>query len=227
VFVYTVVAGQSNAHLDAASPTALVLNGGTIVDGNSIAANTGLPTPGAAGSLGANSNLVIDGIAPTVVSYQVVWGSASYNVIGTTRNRLPWQVTGIRVVFSKPIAAATVTSLTGLNAGTLSGLGTTTLTWTITPIALGNFSTVLSGTGAGAIKDVAGNALTGGAGFAQNLKVLEGDVNDDGLVNSQDLVLEGAATKQPYNILMDMDGDGAVTTADVKIVQSRSGTSLP
>ena len=226
-FVYTVGAGQSSSRLDEASTAALTLNGGTILDASSVAATLTLSTPGAAGSLGANSNILIDTVAPTVTSYQVLWGSASYNVIGTTRNRLPWQISKIRVVFSKPIAQATAASLTGVTATALSGLGTTTLTWTITPIALGNFPTVLSGAGTTAIKDAAGNALAGGSGFSQNLKVLYGDVNDDGVVNSQDLALVNNATKQPYNILMDLDGDGAITTTDVKLVQSRIGTSLP
>ena len=42
---------------------------------------------------------------PTVVSYSVIFGSQSYNLIGTTRNRLPWQITGIRAVFSEPITS--------------------------------------------------------------------------------------------------------------------------
>ena len=226
-FVYTVAAGQSSARLDASSVSALTLNGGAIVDSGALAANLLQPAPGAAGSLGMNANIVIDGVAPTVVSYQVLWGSESYNVIGTARNRLPWQITGIRVVFSKTIAGATVSSLTGLSASGVSGVGTPALTWTITPVAIGTFSTALSVTGAGAIKDAAGNALAAGAGFSQNLKVLYGDVNDDGVVNSQDLVLLNNATRQPYNILMDMDGDGAVTATDVKLVQPRVGTSLP
>jgi uncharacterized repeat protein (TIGR01451 family) len=226
-FTYIVGAGQSSSRLDAAATAALTLNGGAILDANSVATILTLPAPGAAGSLGANSNIVIDGVAPTVTSYQVLWGSASYNVIGTTRNRLPWQIAKIRVVLSKPIAQAAAASLTGVTATALSGLGTSTLTWTITPIALGNFTTTLIGTGTNAIKDAAGNALAGGSGFSQSLKVLYGDVNDDGVVNSQDLVLVNNATKQPYNILMDMDGDGAITTNDVKVVQSRIGTSLP
>ena len=71
----------------------------------------------------------------TVVSFNVLWGSESYNVIGTTRNRLPWQITGIQVVFSKAVAAGNINSLsgTGVTTTAFSGLGTTTLTWTISP----------------------------------------------------------------------------------------------
>ena len=68
----------------------------------------------------------------------------TYNLIGSTRFDLPWQITGIRVVFSKPIATADVNSLTGLSTTGLSGLGTKTLTWTISTITQGSFATSCS-----------------------------------------------------------------------------------
>jgi hypothetical protein len=175
------------------------------------------------------TNTAVPPTGPTVVAYSVQWGTESYNVIGTPRNRLPWQITGIRVVFSAPIATGNVNSLSGTGVTTtgFSGLGTNTLTWTISPLALGNFPTVLAGSGVNALKDAGGNALTAGAGFSQNLKILYGDFNDDGVVNSQDLVLEFAAISAPYNIFADMNGDGTVTSADYLIVRARSGTSLP
>ncbi len=52
-FTYTVGGSDSSADLDYASTSALKLNGGTIN------ANLTLPAPGAAGSLGANKNIVI------------------------------------------------------------------------------------------------------------------------------------------------------------------------
>jgi hypothetical protein len=127
--------------------------------------------------------------APPVVSYSVLFGSQSYNFIGPSRNRLPWQITGISVTFSKPITTGSVSSLGGVTATMLSGLGTSTLTWSINPVALGALSTTLAGSGPNALKDAAGNALSGGAGFAQALKIFEGDFNDDGAVNAQDFVL--------------------------------------
>ena len=226
-FNYTVAAGQNSAHLDATSSTALTLNGGTIVDSSSQPAVLTLPAPGAAGSLGANKSITIDTVAPTVVSYSVLWGVESYNVIGSSRNRLPWQISGIQVVFSKPIASGTTASLGGLSATGFSGLGTTTLTWTINPVALGALSTTLAGSGANALKDAAGNALAGGAGFAQLLKILEGDFNDDGVVNAQDFVLINNARSQAYNIFADINGDGVVNLTDVTIARGRNGTTLP
>ncbi|HEY7339188.1 MAG TPA: Ig-like domain-containing protein, partial [Bryobacteraceae bacterium] len=166
-------------------------------------------------------------ISPTVVSYNVVFGLESFNVIGSTRNRLPWEITGIRVVFSEPIAQGTVNSLGGVTATGLSGLGTNTLTWTISPLTLGNFATTLAGTGANALKDAAGNALGGGAGFSQGLKILWGDFNDDGVVSASDLTGVNNAAVATYNPFADMNGDGVVNTADIQVVRTRIGTMLP
>lgn len=230
-FTYTVAAGQNSSHLDYTSTSALTLNGGTIMGAGSNPAVLTLPAPGAAGSLSANTNIVISTVAPAVVSFSVVFGSANltYNVSANPsgRNRLPWIITGIRVVFSEAIGSADVNSITGVGATGISGLGTNTLTWTIMPISLANVSTVLAGTGPDAIKDVAGNALSGGSGFGQAFKVLEGDYNDDGIVNSVDTVGVYSSTAQPYNILADINGDGVVDMNDVRLVRSRMGTTLP
>src|SRR5207237_2247300 len=124
-----------------------------------------LPAPGSAGSLGASKNIVIDAVAPTVVAYKVLFGTQSYNVIGSTRFDLPWQITGIQVVFSKPIASGDVNSLTGLTTTGFGGLGTNTLTWTISTLTVGNFATTLLGTGSHALQDSLGNRLTYGDGL--------------------------------------------------------------
>jgi len=228
-FTYTVAAGQNSTALDATSSSALSLNGGTISDLATTAANLTLPAPGGAGSLSANKAIVIDTTAPTVVSYNVLFGSESFNLIGSTRNRLPWSISGISVVFSKPIAAANASSLGGsVTATGFSGLGTNTLTWTLSSLLqLGSFSTTLVGTGANAIKDAAGNALAGGTGFSQTVKVLYGDFNDDGFVTAADGAAVNAAISKPYNIFADVNGDGVVNATDVNIIRTRIGTSLP
>jgi hypothetical protein len=164
---------------------------------------------------------------PTVVSYSVLFGTQSYNVIGSTRVRLPWQITGIQVTFSKAISTGDINSLTGVTTTGFGGLETNTLTWTISPVALGNPATVLAGSGADGLKDVDGNGLTGGAGFAQALKVLWGDFNDDGVVTSTDFALVNNATSLQYNFFADANGDGVVDINDVNIVRGRNGTSLP
>ena len=225
-FLYTVGAGQNSTHLDATSTTALTLNGGTIQDGSGTAAILTLPTPGAAGSLSANTTIVIDTTAPTVVSYSVDFGSTNYNLVGASRTtHLPWSITGITVVFSKPIATATTASLSGISATGLSGLGTNTLTWTFSAITNATLNTTLAGSGPNAIKDAAGNGLAGGAGFTQAFSVLYADFNGDGAVTSADLLAVTAATKQSYNLFADLNGDGVVNTADTTIVRAQQGAT--
>ena len=230
-FVYTVAAGQNSPRLDYTSTTALTLNGGTITDIGNDPASLTLPSPGATGSLGANRSIVINTIGLSVVSYSVIFGTASltYNVStnGAARNRLPWLITGVQVVFSAPVGSADANSLTGVTAVGFSGLGTNTLTWTITPISLANVSTVLTGSGADAIRDSSGNSLNGGAGFTQHFKVLMGDYNDDGVVNAVDTVGVNTKTVQPYSVFADINGDGVVDSNDVRLTRSLLGSSLP
>ena len=164
---------------------------------------------------------------PTVVSFSVLFGSQSYNVIGATRNRLPWQITGIRVVFSEPLTGGNINSLSGVVPISFSGLGTNTLTWSISPISMSSVVASLSGIGANALTDAGGNPLANGTGFIRTLKVLWGDFNDDGNVTSADMVGVNNASVTPYNVFADANGDGIVNVADVQTVRSRLGTSLP
>ncbi len=167
---------------------------------------------------------MIDTTAPTVTSFSVLFGSQSYNLVGSTRFDLPWQITGIRVVFSKPIAAGSTASLSGVAATALTGLGTNTLSWTISPLTVASSVTAtLATTGANALKDAAGNTLTG-SNTAETFAVLYGDFNADGAVASADMVSVQNATAQPYNIFADINGDGIVSIADTQVVRSRIGT---
>jgi hypothetical protein len=171
-FNYTVSGGQNSAHLDYTSTAALIPNGGTITDSSSNAANLALPAPGTAGSLGANKSIVIDTIAPTVVSYSVLFGTQSYNMAGATRNRLPWLITGIQVVFSEAVNA-TAASLTGLSPTGVSGSGTNTVIWNFAAVSnLPSTLTHVLGTTANAVTDLAGNPLGGGTDYVQALKIL-------------------------------------------------------
>jgi hypothetical protein len=228
-FSYTVGAGDTTngTALDAFSTSAL---SGTITDQASNPANLTVPTGLTQGSLPFDKFIVIDAIAPTVVSYSVVLSgpnSLTYSLTGSARTRLPWQIAGIQVIFSKPIASADVNSISGVAASNLTGLGTSTLTWTLSaPISLASVTTTLSGTGTHAITDGTGNALANG-GFTQAFKVLWADVNDDGVVTSADGVVVNIASHTGYNIFCDLNGDGVVDITDVRIVGTRNGTSLP
>jgi hypothetical protein len=230
-FNYTVGAGESTADLDYASTTPINLNGGTINDQLSNApAGLTLPAPGTAGSLGANKNIFIDSTPPTVLEFRVLFGQKWFNLLTSSRYDLPWRITGIQVVFSEPIVSGNVQSLTGLTASRVRGLGTNTLTWTISPLTQGSFTAGLSRTGASALKDRAGNPVVA---FSQPFKVLYGDVNDDHKVDAADTAAVQASTGGPfqpnpsYNIFADLSGDGIVNLVDQGITRSRKGTSIP
>jgi hypothetical protein len=169
----------------------------------------------------------VDTTPPTVAHFRVLFGNTSYDLIGSVRNRLPWQVTGIQVVFSEPITAGSAASLSGISATGFTGLGTNTLTWTFSPISVGSFTAALSETGINALTDAAGNPLAGGAGLNQSVRVLQGDFNDDGGVSSADLVGVNAATKLAYNIFADINGDGVVNSSDITLVRAKIGATLP
>jgi hypothetical protein len=124
-FTYTVAPGDLSADLDYLSSSALTLNGGTIKDGVGNNAVLTLPTPGSAGSLGANRNLVIPGPAPTVV-----------NVTSPEPNGIyyPSQAITIVVSFSAPVVVTGVPEMQlAMDGGSIfaiayvSGSGTTDL----------------------------------------------------------------------------------------------------
>jgi hypothetical protein len=179
-----------------------------------------------AGAVSNTATLTVNAPQPTVVSYNLICGAnCVYNMIGNGRTHLPWQVTGVRVVFSQTITSANVNSLTGVSASGFSGLGTATLTWTFTGVANANLPTALATSGPNAITS-AGGTLTG-SNTSFNLKILEGDMSDDGIVNASDLTLVNNARSAAYNIYADINGDGVVNTADVQIVRTQVGQSNP
>ncbi|HEX3151821.1 MAG TPA: dockerin type I domain-containing protein [Gemmataceae bacterium] len=230
-FSYTIAAGQNSADLDYSSISALALNGGSIKDqASNTAATLTLPAPSTAGSLSANKDILVDTIGPAVVSYKVLFGSKSYDLVGSGRFDVPWTVTGIQVVFNRAVASGNIHSLSGLTATSLTGLGTSTLTFKFAAIIKGQFNTSLVSTGADALKDAAGNTIVA---FSHALNVLNGDFNDDHKVDLADengvraAVPAPFSINPPYNIFADMNGDGSINLTDVGIVHKRRGTTLP
>nr|WP_258405780.1 putative Ig domain-containing protein [Shewanella mangrovisoli] len=162
-FNYTVQAGDISADLDYVATTSLTLNGGTIMDAASNNATLTLASPGAAGSLGANKALVIDGVVPTVTSVNSSTANGIYKV---------GDAISIQVNFSEAITVTGTPQLT-LETGTTdrainytSGSGTSTLTFSYT-VQVGDNSadldyvatTSLSLNG-GTIRDAATNNAT-------------------------------------------------------------------
>jgi hypothetical protein len=233
VSVPNVVNQTQAAAVAALTGVGLVSGNIATASSNTVAAGSVVSETPAAGTqvaVGASVNLVISTgppVVPKVVSFNVLFGNQAYNVTRSSRIRLPWQITGIQVIFSEPIAAGSSASLSGAGVTGFGGLGTNTLTWTITPISIGNVAFQLSGSGTNALKDAAGNALNAGAGIRQALKILLGDFNDDGAVSASDMVGVNNAISAPYNVFGDMNGDGVVSSADVQVVRARAGTTLP
>lgn len=86
VFSYTVQAGDMSADLDIASSAALLLNGGSIKDAAGNDAVLTLAAPGAAGSLGANKAIKVDGAAPTDIALSnasITTQDGAHAVVGT------------------------------------------------------------------------------------------------------------------------------------------------
>jgi subtilisin-like proprotein convertase family protein/subtilisin family serine protease len=169
----------------------------------------------------------IDKTAPSVLEYRVVYGNGlTFNLLGSTRSILPWQITGIQVLFSEPIGTASLGSLGGVAATDLTGLGTTLLTWTVSPVTQGTLNTVLRASGLNFIADTASNRLSAGTDFTRTLRILWGDFTGDGVVNAADLSGVSNRTALPYNLFADINGDGVVDATDVALVRQRLGRRL-
>jgi autotransporter-associated beta strand protein len=151
-FSYTVQAGDSSADLDYASTSALSLNGGTIKDGANQNAILTLATPGAAGSLGANKALVVDGVRPAATSI----------TLSDTNLRIGETAT-VTITFNEAVTGLTLADFTAAN-GVLSNLSTANnITWTATFTPSANISdatnlVTLDNTG---VQDQVGNTGAG------------------------------------------------------------------
>ncbi|CAN7347961.1 Ig-like domain-containing protein [Massilia sp. LjRoot122] len=85
-FSYTVQAGDLTGDLDVLGAGALQLNGGSIRDAAGNDAVLALAPPGAAGSLGAARNIVVDGAAPTDIALSnaaITTLDGAHAVVGT------------------------------------------------------------------------------------------------------------------------------------------------
>jgi len=197
-FDYTVAAGQttSGANLDYASTTALALSGGTIVDGNGNNAILTLPTPGATGSLGANKNIVIDAVAPTVT------GISSTNANGTYG---AGAVITVTIGFSEavnvtgtPMLALNTTGGPAGSASYTTGTGTSTLSFAYTVAAgqsadpLDAASTAALTLNGGSIDDTVTNDPNPAV-----LTVATGSGTTGALANAKNIVINAVAPALP------------------------------
>jgi hypothetical protein len=137
---------------------------------------------------------------------------------------LPWMgIDRLQVTLSEPATLAagdvTVVGSSGINYGpvTISGSGTNYTVILVRPIAAADRVTI-----------TIGNDLI--AMYIRRLDVLPGDVNDDGVVNVQDMVMIrnemlGLLGALP-TIFGDINGDGQVDINDYTMVRKLIGTHL-
>lgn len=215
-FNYTVATGHSSPDLDYASTNALALNGGTIRDADTNNATLTLASPGAANSLGANKNLVIDGIAPTVSSVSVP-ANATYSsgqnldfTVNTSEN-----VT-VNTGGGTPRIALTIGATTRY-ATYVSGSGTNALLFRyIVDISDGD-SDGIAVAGAvdlnsGTIQDAAGNAITttlNSVGSTTAVLVLNGPIVTDGNISISGASGTGGAYKIGDTVTATWNNTGA------------------
>ncbi|RZP29913.1 T9SS type A sorting domain-containing protein [bacterium] len=159
-FSYTVASGNISNDLGYLSDSALVFNSGTIIDSAGSLADLSLAAPGAAGSLAANKNLFIDGLAPSVTSISSNEIDTTYSISDTL---------GITVTFSEAITVSGIPQLTvetgdsDALANYISGTGTNVLTFQFivangyTSVDLDIVSSSALSLNSGSIVDAVGN----------------------------------------------------------------------
>jgi hypothetical protein len=189
------------------------------------------------GGSATTSAAVLTVVQPvTITSAAVVWGTQISPPLVTQSDGLrllpagrstdfPWLgIDQVPITLSQAATLTatdvTVSSDVGVNYGPvmISGSGTSYTITLAQPITVADRVTI-----------TIGNATI--ATFTRRLDVLPGDFNDDGVVNSQDLVgvrnewlrINGAVP----TIFGDINGDGVVNGTDYNDVRKEIGTSLP
>ena len=173
-------------------------------------------------------------IAPTV---GLAWGSSGTATLQTNADGLrllaagrnvdlPWLgINKLTITLSSPEAlSASDVTVKGVKVAdygpvTIDGSGATYTITLAQPINAADRVTV-----------TIGNASV--ATFTRRLDVLPGDVNDDGVVNSQDAVIvrNQYLAFGPVSIdllFLDVNGDGVVDATDYGLVHNRAATHLP
>ncbi|WP_165230648.1 choice-of-anchor Q domain-containing protein [Aquisphaera insulae] len=179
----------------------------------------------AATAAGASAfNFVLNNVASVNTALTSVgWGSQTATVAG--RTNLPWaNISRFVLTFNTPVTP-TVADLVVTGCGgkvypvAAVSIDGNTVTWTLkSPIVDPDVVTF------------AVNPLL--AVFTTQLRILPGDVNDDGVVNSQDMVfVRNAYVKigPPPSIdliFLDLNGDGVIDINDYNIVRKNCGKKL-
>jgi hypothetical protein len=180
-------------------------------------------------------------VQTTIDTVGVGWGTSGSATLQTASDGLrllpagratdlPWlgiQQVRVNLAQAATLTASDITVLgagidgaSGINYGpvTITGSGTSYTITLARPISSADRVTI-----------TIGNPLI--AGYTRRLDILPGDVNDDGVVNSQDMVLIRNAIQKTGDPLMigwaDVDGDGSVVLSDYIAARKKLGSHLP
>ena len=185
------------------------------------------------GSISGSTALTVTNAA-TVSAVSAFWGTGGSVSLETATDGLrllpggrttdlPWLgISQIAVTLSNSAnltsGDVTVTSAAGINYGpvTISGSGTNYVITLAQPISTADRLTFT----------IANSAI---ATYTRRLDVLPGDVNDDGVTNTTDglLILHNETPAHVYQLIYDVNGDGAVNTLDFSLYRPKIGTVLP
>ncbi len=171
-------------------------------------------------------------VLPKVLDVRLDYGSKSISLIGLNRDLPFTTIKAIDIIFSDNVAVNMgQLSLTDANISShgFSGFSynpvTDDATWTL-PSAIGVDHLMMALDG----ETFAANPTIGVNPFATKFAVLPGDINGDGVVNAQDMVLARNAmldTGDPSMIgWADLDGNGVVDINDYNAVRKNIGKHL-
>lgn len=161
-------------------------------------------------------------------------GAMSMSLIGLMRD-LPFiNIKSLDVIFSdNVIVTSSMLQLLGINVPNYTfsnfsyNASTYDATWTLTA-AIGIDRLTLNLNGVTAVPNSGSGPNIGADPFTNSFAVLPGDVNGDGVVSSNDMVLvRNQILLGTYNIWDDVNGDGVIDITDYNDVRSRLGTHLP
>jgi hypothetical protein len=154
-FNYTVQSGDTASDLDYTSISSLALALGSISDTATNAATLTLPSPGSAGSLGANKEIVVDGVVPTLSSGSIssITGSgASLNFTSSESG------TYFYVIYAN--ATATPTAATVVAQGTAVAKGSSSALASANSVAITGLASATAYKAHAVVRDAAGNIST-------------------------------------------------------------------
>ena len=207
-FTYVIGSGHETAELDYQSTSALSANGGSIRDSAGNDATLTLAIPGAAGSLGANKNIVV-GTPPTVTGISLSAGAQSGGV-PVTVSGTDFKSGATVYLGSNQCTGASVISSTKLTCitGTASGPGTVNVTVT-NPSTLAG--TLTNGYTYAVAEDGYFNPVRGASGSV-NAVAQANDGSGDVYIGGNFTVFATGATNGTAGYIVRLNSDGTLDT---------------